>query len=401
MRNIALLALLGGCLVAAGCGADEEGDPIPAESAATLQSQLNSIESRIAGANVGACEDITGSDDPNTEPVQQAIDGLPGEVDQDVRDALQQGFDRLFELVQERCAELSEQQETDTGTTPASRRRRQRPRPSPPRPSRLPPTTETTPTGHHEGAHHADGSPGRAVGGRRRGRAGRRHPRAGRRRRMSPPSQVAHRYVIESRLGAGGMSTVFKANDTVLERPVAVKLLAEHLADDEAFVARFRREALSAARLQHPNIVQVFDSGQDPESQRHYIVMEYVDGPSCANLLREQKELEYRRHRAGGARRLPRPRLRAPCRRHPPRRQAREPAGYPGEFPHQAGRLRYRQGGRADADHAGGLHPGDRGLSLARAGTRRRGGTRVATSTPSGCAPTSSWPAGCRTSTPR
>jgi serine/threonine-protein kinase len=109
---------------------------------------------------------------------------------------------------------------------------------------------------------------------------------------MSPPSQVAHRYVIESRLGAGGMSTVFKANDTVLERPVAVKLLAEHLADDEAFVARFRREALSAARLQHPNIVQVFDSGQDPESQRHYIVMEYVDGPSCANLLREQKELD-------------------------------------------------------------------------------------------------------------
>jgi serine/threonine protein kinase len=109
---------------------------------------------------------------------------------------------------------------------------------------------------------------------------------------MSPPTQVAGRYVIERRLGAGGMSTVFKANDTVLERPVAVKLLAEHLADDEAFVARFRREALSAARLQHPNIVQVFDSGKDPESQRHYIVMEYVDGPSCADLLRERRELD-------------------------------------------------------------------------------------------------------------
>ena len=54
--------------------------------------------------------------------------------------------------------------------------------------------------------------------------------------------------------------------DTVLERPVAVKLLAEHLADDEDFVARFRREALAAARLQHPNIVQVFDSGQDPRA---------------------------------------------------------------------------------------------------------------------------------------
>jgi serine/threonine protein kinase len=108
---------------------------------------------------------------------------------------------------------------------------------------------------------------------------------------MSPPTQVANRYVIERRLGAGGMSTVFKATDTVLERPVAVKLLAEHLADDDAFVARFRREALSAARLQHPNIVQVFDSGQDSESGRHYIVMEYVDGPSCADLLRESREL--------------------------------------------------------------------------------------------------------------
>ena len=109
---------------------------------------------------------------------------------------------------------------------------------------------------------------------------------------MSPPTEIAGRYVIERRLGAGGMSTVFMARDTVLERPVAVKLLAEHLADDEAFVYRFRREALSAARLQHPNIVQVFDSGQDSATQRHYIVMEYVDGPSAADLLRERKQLE-------------------------------------------------------------------------------------------------------------
>ncbi|MET0614229.1 MAG: protein kinase [Thermoleophilaceae bacterium] len=108
---------------------------------------------------------------------------------------------------------------------------------------------------------------------------------------MSPPTEVAGRYVLGPRLGAGGMSTVFEARDTVLERPVAVKLLAEHLADDEAFVYRFRREALSAARLQHPNIVQVFDSGQDPSSHRHYIVMEYVDGPSAADMLRERKRL--------------------------------------------------------------------------------------------------------------
>jgi serine/threonine-protein kinase len=108
---------------------------------------------------------------------------------------------------------------------------------------------------------------------------------------VSPPTEVAGRYVIERRLGAGGMSTVFMARDTVLERPVAVKLLAEHLADDQDFVYRFQREALSAAKLQHPNIVQVFDSGQDTATERHYIVMEYVHGPSAADILRERKQL--------------------------------------------------------------------------------------------------------------
>jgi eukaryotic-like serine/threonine-protein kinase len=109
---------------------------------------------------------------------------------------------------------------------------------------------------------------------------------------MASPTEVAGRYRIERRLGAGGMSTVFRATDSVLERPVAIKLLAEHLAEDEAFVARFRREALAAARLMHPNVVQVFDSGRDEASDRHYIVMEYVDGPSCADMLREHKRLE-------------------------------------------------------------------------------------------------------------
>src|SRR3954466_7960695 len=109
---------------------------------------------------------------------------------------------------------------------------------------------------------------------------------------MSAPREIAGRYQLERRLGAGGMSTVFLARDSVLERPVAVKLLAEHLSDDEAFVPRFRREALAAARLQHPNIVQVFDSGEDQPSTRHFIVMEYVNGPSCADLLRETRQLD-------------------------------------------------------------------------------------------------------------
>ncbi|MEA2422940.1 MAG: eukaryotic-like serine/threonine-protein kinase, partial [Thermoleophilaceae bacterium] len=108
---------------------------------------------------------------------------------------------------------------------------------------------------------------------------------------MSTPTEIGGRYALERRLGAGGMSTVFLARDAVLERLVAVKLLAEHLSDDEDFVARFRREALAAARLQHPNIVQVFDSGEDEPSGRHFIVMEYVNGPSCADLLRSQRQL--------------------------------------------------------------------------------------------------------------
>src|SRR4051794_36797344 len=109
---------------------------------------------------------------------------------------------------------------------------------------------------------------------------------------MAAPTEIGGRYRLERGLGAGGMSTVFLAQDSVLERGVAVKLLAEHLSDDEDFVARFRREALAAARLQHPNIVQVFDSGEDESSGRHYIVMEYVDGPSGADLLRSEGTLD-------------------------------------------------------------------------------------------------------------
>ena len=103
---------------------------------------------------------------------------------------------------------------------------------------------------------------------------------------------IAGRYRLESRLGSGGMSTVHLAFDERLERHVAVKLLAEHLASDPAFVSRFQREALAAARLIHPNIVQVFDSGLDEHRDQHYIVMEYIEGQSCAEILRERGWLE-------------------------------------------------------------------------------------------------------------
>jgi eukaryotic-like serine/threonine-protein kinase len=103
---------------------------------------------------------------------------------------------------------------------------------------------------------------------------------------------IAGRYRLEGRLGFGGMSTVHLAFDTRLERRVAVKLLAEHLADDPTFVSRFQREAQAAARLVHPNIVQIFDSGLDEQSGRHFIVMEYIEGSSCAEILRDDGWLE-------------------------------------------------------------------------------------------------------------
>jgi serine/threonine protein kinase len=111
---------------------------------------------------------------------------------------------------------------------------------------------------------------------------------------MSPRSPkgelISDRYRIEDRLGSGGMSTVFRATDTILERTVAVKILAEHLSDDDRFVARFRREALAVAKLVHPNIVQVYDTGND--GGQYYIVMEYVRGRSGAQLLQSEGKLD-------------------------------------------------------------------------------------------------------------
>src|SRR5919202_48330 len=96
----------------------------------------------------------------------------------------------------------------------------------------------------------------------------------------------ADRYRLDRRLGVGGMATVQLAFDTRLERYVAVKLLAEHLAEDASFVSRFRREARAAARLVHPTVVQVFDFGLDDATGRQFIVMEHVDCQSCAEILR-------------------------------------------------------------------------------------------------------------------
>lgn len=90
------------------------------------------------------------------------------------------------------------------------------------------------------------------------------------------------RYEIEQPLGRGGMGTVHLARDTVLGRQVAVKVLADHLAADDAFRQRFLQEARLTARLCHPNVVQVFDAGDDG---RPFLVMEYVEGETVAERL--------------------------------------------------------------------------------------------------------------------
>ena len=98
------------------------------------------------------------------------------------------------------------------------------------------------------------------------------------------------RYTLERRLGTGGMAAVWLARDERLGRPVAIKALSDTLADDEGYVRRFSREARVAAGLSHPNLVRVFDFGDDP---RPYLVMEYVEGGTLAEHLREaERELD-------------------------------------------------------------------------------------------------------------
>ncbi|MGV8885056.1 MAG: Stk1 family PASTA domain-containing Ser/Thr kinase [Microbacteriaceae bacterium] len=97
------------------------------------------------------------------------------------------------------------------------------------------------------------------------------------------------RYQVRSRIARGGMATVYLATDLRLERRVAIKIMHGHLADDEAFKERFIQEARSAARLAHPNVVNVFDQGQD--SDMAYLVMEYLPGITLRDLLTEHKTL--------------------------------------------------------------------------------------------------------------
>ncbi len=96
-------------------------------------------------------------------------------------------------------------------------------------------------------------------------------------------SVLGGRYRLEASIGTGGMAQVFRGIDTTLDRTVAIKILAPQFASDPSFVDRFRREAQAAARLNHPNIVNVYDTGVDGDT--NYSVMEYVEGRTLAEYL--------------------------------------------------------------------------------------------------------------------
>jgi eukaryotic-like serine/threonine-protein kinase len=107
---------------------------------------------------------------------------------------------------------------------------------------------------------------------------------------IEPETIIDGRYRVLSRLGSGGMADVYLAQDQLLGRQLAVKVLHHHFAEDQEFVERFRREASSAAGLSHPNIVAIFDRGE--WNGTYYIAMEYVAGRSLKTLVREQGALE-------------------------------------------------------------------------------------------------------------
>ncbi len=115
---------------------------------------------------------------------------------------------------------------------------------------------------------------------------------------------IGGRYRLDAVIGRGGMSTVYKAFDTVLERPVAIKLMHREIATDSDQLERFRREARSVAQLNHPNVVSVIDAGEEPlpedeHAHNHdgaagtpYIVLEYVDGETLKSVIRRDGPLE-------------------------------------------------------------------------------------------------------------
>ena len=97
---------------------------------------------------------------------------------------------------------------------------------------------------------------------------------------------LADRYELEELVGTGGMSSVFRAHDRLLDRKVALKVLHEQYTEDDEYVARFKHEARSVATLSHPNIVTVIDRGE--HENRQFIVFEYVEGDNLKQLIQRR-----------------------------------------------------------------------------------------------------------------
>jgi len=114
LRTIAGMAAC--CAALAGCGSDDEGDPIPGELSASMQQQLDNIQGQVDNGSVGACDDIFASDG-TFRALQQELERLPQRVDADVSDALQESIDRLQQLVQQRCEEIASETETTPEVT--------------------------------------------------------------------------------------------------------------------------------------------------------------------------------------------------------------------------------------------------------------------------------------------
>jgi hypothetical protein len=135
VRRAFLLVALALTLAVAGCGGNDEGKPIPADAAAALNAELDTVQARIDNGSAGACRDILeGSRGPNDDRVQQLIANMPEDVDAEVRSALEDSFDSLWDLVQQDCEQKAAEEESQQQEQPE------------PEPTETQTDTETTPT---------------------------------------------------------------------------------------------------------------------------------------------------------------------------------------------------------------------------------------------------------------
>ena len=297
-------------LIAAGCGSSDEGT-IPPGDADQLISLLDATQSDLQS---GSCDLIAG----HASEFAADVASLPDSVDQSVRDELSKAAKNLTALAKnpDQCGGASgasgaqgvESTSSTTSTTSetvetsppesssstreddddrgAALEQRQRRRPGQQRGRSGPGAARPAALAASRASRAASGSAGGQPGRRSDWRsAGVRRARSRRQGGDPVNSTISDRYELGDRLGSGGMSTVYRATDRVLERTVAVKILAEHLSDDDKFVARFRREALAVAKLIHPNIVQVYDTGVDagPPLHRHGVRRGQVGRPAAAD----------------------------------------------------------------------------------------------------------------------